>query len=66
MRYTLVQDDSCHWYIIPADKKEDWYKWEQSEEAELGHIPDWADHFGSGPEAVTFTDPEIFGTKLKQ
>ena len=25
----LVQDDSCHWYLIPAGYKEDFYAWEE-------------------------------------
>lgn len=59
MRYTLVQDESCHWYLIPADKKKEFYAWFETEDYENGIEPDWANHFGSGPEQVTFENPEI-------
>lgn len=61
MRYTLVQDNDCHWYLIPADKQEEFYAWLETESWEE---PDWANHFGGGPLSVTFENPEIFGEKV--
>lgn len=29
-RFRLVQDDSCHWYAIPADKREEFDLWVKS------------------------------------
>ena len=26
-KYILAQDDDCHWYLIPADQKEEWNEW---------------------------------------
>lgn len=60
-RFTLIQDNDCHWFIIPAEKKQEFNVWLESVDAELGISPEWAFHFGSGPEQVTFTNPEIFG-----
>lgn len=65
MRYTLVQDDGSHWYIIPADKEEEFHAWLESEDAEDGIAPDWANHFGGGPGSVTFERPEIFGKRYE-
>jgi hypothetical protein len=25
--YRFVQDDSCHWYIIPLAKEKEWWEW---------------------------------------
>lgn len=27
----LIQDDNCHWYIIPANRQDDFYKWCKSQ-----------------------------------
>jgi hypothetical protein len=53
-KYTLIQDDSSHWYVIPQDKKEDWLKWLESEESENGIIPNYADSVGGCLSLVTF------------
>lgn len=63
MRYLLVQDDDCHWYIIPADKRDAFFAWLEGQDASDGYAPDWANRFGGGPESVTFEKPEIFGEK---
>jgi len=64
MRYVLVQDQSCHWYVIPTDKKAEWFQWCESDESEDGISPDWAYGFGGGPESVTFTNPEVYGQSI--
>ena len=40
--YILVQDDSCHWYIIADKYEEDWDAWLGLDEIELGCVPDYA------------------------
>ena len=30
--YLVVQDDSCHRYVIPIEKREDWDAWSQDDE----------------------------------
>lgn len=41
--FILVGDESGHEYVIPENKSEEWEKWLESEEAELGDVPEWAD-----------------------
>ena len=55
IRYQLVGDDSGHDYAIPVSKVDDWYKWMDSEDAELGDVPDWALRVEGD---FTFTNPE--------
>jgi hypothetical protein len=55
MRYCLVTDGDCHWYIIPSDRLNDWMKWESSDEI----VPGYATPIGGAPNLVTFTDPKI-------
>lgn len=40
--FILVQDDSCHWYIIPENREGDWDDWLESDEIELGCVPGYA------------------------
>lgn len=56
-RYRLAQDDSCHWYLIPADRQKDWWDWMESEDAKLGVEPEWAKRI-DGWSLLTFTDPQ--------
>ena len=59
MRYVLNNDDDGHWYILPADKKEEFSNWVYGpEDAEQ---PEWARSIGGHPNNVTFAEPEIFG-----
>ncbi len=41
--YEVVSDDSGHDYVIPSARKLRWYIWCDSEEAELGAVPEWAE-----------------------
>lgn len=54
MLWCLIQDEDCHWYIIPYDMQEQWDKWLQSDDYELGNIPVWAISLNGGPSQVTF------------
>lgn len=60
-RFFLAQDDSCHWYLVPAARREEWEAWcdiptfdERSWEA-----PDFARALGGSPSSVTFENPEV-------
>lgn len=54
--FCLVQDDDCHWYVIPTSKKKDWEAWLE----ESGWTrPHWADAVGGSPSLVEFTEYEI-------
>jgi len=61
MKYIITTDGDCHRYVIPADKKSEWSKWMESEDAELGHVPDWAYSIGGDPSQVEFENPSIDG-----
>lgn len=51
MRYCFVQDDSSHWYIIPADKRDDFEEWAYEEG---GNVPEWAYEVGGWISLITF------------
>ena len=59
-RFRLVQDDSFHWYAIPADKGEDFEHWVSS--FQLDSMDSYAGEdfeqyrLGSHPCFCTFTD----------
>lgn len=59
MRFSLAQDNDCHWYVIPADKQSAWEKWldDQSQDDELD-VPEYATEVGGHYSLVTFTDPQ--------
>jgi len=59
MDYILIQDNDCHWYVIPVDKKNEWFKWEESDDYELGVIPDWAKEVNGSPTLVKFKEYRI-------
>jgi hypothetical protein len=56
IKYSLVQDDSCHWYIIPSDKKQHWFnEWMFSEEYNDGITPDYVHSYVDGdPSRIEF------------
>lgn len=53
-RYRLVQDDSSHWYVIPAEKSEEWSVFEEDEDN--WNVPEWATSLNGSPHNVTFSD----------
>jgi hypothetical protein len=53
--YILVQDDSCHWYVIPSDREDDWNKFIEKED-DLGEIPDYAQSVGGSPSLIKFAE----------
>lgn len=63
MRYLLNNDDDGHWYLIPADRSEEFDGWVYGED-EYAPQPDWAYSLGSHPNSVTFESPEHFGEKV--
>ena len=54
--HVLVQDDSCHWYVIPADKVGEWEAWDKFED---GVVPAWAEAVGGAPLRVRFREWEM-------
>lgn len=59
MEYILIQDDDCHWYVIPADKEKDFCKWAVSDEAQDGIVPKYAKQVGGSPSLVKFHNYRI-------
>lgn len=61
--YCLVQDDDCHWYVIPANKRletydyfEKLYKYwdEMPEDEEEPNEPEWLERVNTSISYVTF------------
>lgn len=40
--YIEVCDDDCHYYVIPEEKKEDWYQWLE-EDPDYAYLPEYAE-----------------------
>jgi len=57
-RFRVVQDESCHWYIIPENKKDEWDEWAVSDDAMDGVVPDWAEEANMHVSFLTFKDPK--------
>jgi hypothetical protein len=54
-KYFLVQDNSCHWYVIPEDKKDEWDTFcdlPEDDEASW-EVPEFARDV-DGPHSVAF------------
>ena len=51
--FILAQDNDGHWYVIPDDKNEEFYRWVDDE----GNwdIPEYAKEVGGAPSLVKFT-----------
>lgn len=58
-KFILQRDDDAHWYVIPADKQEEWAEWLESEDAEDGILPDFAEEIGGHPSLVEFENYRI-------
>ena len=57
MEYRLVMDDDFHWYLIPADKREEALKWFEGE-YERSPQPEWMERIDS-PSTVVFPSYRI-------
>ena len=61
-RYFLAQDDSCHWLLIPLEKRDRFYELlNKGEEAEDEFNTEFWEKYstGGGAEVYSFTNPEI-------
>lgn len=61
MEYILIQDDDCHWYVIPEDKQEDFNYWLELPEDDKNCWvkPDYAERVGGSPSLVKFKEYRI-------
>jgi len=60
-KYCLVSDDSGHDYVIPSDKRNDWYDFDFADYD--FDLPDWAIMVGGGLE---FENPTVDEKELFQ
>lgn len=58
MKYRLIQDNDCHWYVIPAHRVEAFYVWVRCQEMGLPMTTDLEPVRVNGPHTVTFDDWE--------
>jgi hypothetical protein len=58
-RFFLSQDNSCHWYLVPAQCRDEWNAWaDLPEDDEAGwEPPAFARRLNGSPRMITFTDP---------
>lgn len=58
-RYFLDQDNSCHWYLVDASKREEWDKWVTLDEDDPAgwDSPDFAEMIDGHPNQVEFEAP---------
>jgi hypothetical protein len=50
--FILVQDDSCHWYVIPEHMSAVWDRWWEDDEGR--EAPEWAHRINGAPSRVVF------------
>ena len=58
-KYILIQDNDCHWYVIPVSKKVDWFNWCESDNYGYEDLPKWAVEVGGSPCLVEFETYKI-------
>lgn len=58
MGFFLTTDQSSHWYVVPANRAEEWLIWCQlPEENEAAwDAPEWAIRVNGAPELVRFKE----------
>lgn len=61
MKYCLVRDNSSHWYVIPTDHSEEWWR---IMETEPNEAPDWADRVNGSACMVSFDSYCINGVRV--
>jgi len=57
--HILIQDNDCHWYVIPDDKRQEWFAWCESENYGYEDLPSWANEVGGSPCLVKFKEWRI-------
>lgn len=55
-RFFLGQDNDSHWYIVPADNRDEWEAFLDDDEADS--VPDFAERLNGHPSQLTFERPE--------
>jgi hypothetical protein len=59
--YFLSQDNSCHWYIVPAYKEQDWLDWLSlnEDDEKSWEPPKFVIRINGSPSKVRFINPRI-------
>lgn len=53
-RFRLMQDDDGHWYVVFADKRNEFEEWLKSDDYANDVVPKYAKRISGSPEDVTF------------
>lgn len=58
--FIFVQDNDCHWYIIPLSKKPEWDRWRNipGDDEKSWDLPTFAKEV-DGPHRVAFRNYEV-------
>ena len=59
MKYILTPDNDCHWFVIPVDKKAEWFDFCESDNYGYEDEPQWAKNVGGSPCLVEFENYTI-------
>lgn len=61
IEYILVQDNDCHWYVIPDNKSDDWFNWCEIDvcDERAWEPPKYAKQIGGCPKLVKFKQYRI-------
>ncbi len=59
--YCLVQDDDGHWFVIPAEKQDEFEEYMRKiyDLGEYPEEPEWLDGVGGAPSRVIFENYTI-------
>lgn len=59
-RFFFAQDNSFHWYLVRADRRDEWDAWcELDADDERSWVtPDYAQRLNTRPSRVTFENPK--------
>lgn len=59
-RFFLDQDQSSHWYIVPAAKRTEWDAWRDlpDDDEASWEAPIWSRRLDGSPTNITFSNPE--------
>lgn len=66
IRYFLSQDQSSHWYLVEADKRAQWDKWNEipEDDPKAWETPTFAHALGGSPNLVEFELPLMNGKPI--
>lgn len=59
--FAIAQDQDCHWFLFPANKRVEFEAWNRAWEDENGDMPEapgWAILI-DGPHVLSFSNPEV-------